>query len=107
MAETAHTATPWSVEHGHEMSDGGRYWQIHDGQDAICCNQFCYAPNTEANAAFIATSRMLLPTSLRYLKTVIEGIVEQIKDYENAEIQPNRCIINALIALCDQWDAKP
>ena len=40
-----HTPTPWQVEEGHIQRDSGgiRYWQITDGQDAIACNQFCYA----------------------------------------------------------------
>lgn len=54
-----HTPLPWKVEEGHIQRDsnGIRYWQITDGQDAIACNQFCYAgydPEVNAaNAAFI------------------------------------------------------
>lgn len=45
MSGPAHTPTPWVVEEGHIQRDsnGIRYWQITDGQDAIACNQFCYA----------------------------------------------------------------
>ena len=60
MTDTpAHTPLPWGVEEGHIQrgSNGIRYWQITDGQDAIACNQFCYAGNhpamNAANAAFI------------------------------------------------------
>jgi len=60
MTDTpAHTPLPWGVEEGHIQRDsnGIRYWQITDGQDAIACNQFCYAGNhpamNAANAAFI------------------------------------------------------
>ena len=54
-----HTETPWQVEEGHIQRDSGgiRYWQITNGQDAIACNQFCYAgydPDVNiANAARI------------------------------------------------------
>ena len=54
-----HTPGPWTVEEGHIQRDsnGIRYWQITDGQDAIACNQFCYAGYdpavNAANAAFI------------------------------------------------------
>lgn len=57
-----HTPGPWLVEEGHIQRDSGgiRYWQITDGQDAIACNQFCYAgsePKTnEANAHLIAAA---------------------------------------------------
>lgn len=55
----AATQGEWRVETGHIQRDSGgiRYWQISDGQDAITCNQFCYAgfkPEVnEANAALI------------------------------------------------------
>ena len=57
--KATHTPLPWKVEEGHIQRDsnGIRYWQITDGQDAIACNQFCYAgydPEVNAaNAAFI------------------------------------------------------
>jgi len=50
----AHTPLPWHIEEGHIQRDsnGIRYWQITDGQDAIACNQFCYAGyDPEVNAA--------------------------------------------------------
>jgi hypothetical protein len=54
MSEVKHTPTPWIIEHGHmQQHTDIRYWQITDGQDAICNNQFCYAHDSEAKAAHI------------------------------------------------------
>lgn len=61
-----HTRGPWVIEEGHIQRDSGgiRYWQITDGQDAICCNAFCYAgfvPMTNsANARLISAAPDLL-----------------------------------------------
>ena len=60
MTITKHTSGPWSLEFAHVMQNGQKYWQVHDGLDAICCNQFCYATNNEANARLIAAAPDLL-----------------------------------------------
>ncbi len=68
------TPGEWEVEEGHIQRDsrGIRYWQISDGQDAIACNQFCYAgfdPKVNAaNAALIVTLRNNLPTIIAALE---------------------------------------
>lgn len=68
-----HTPGPWVIEEGHIQRDSGgiRYWQITDGQDAICCNAFCYAgfvPMTNsANARLIsAAPELLVAAQLAY-----------------------------------------
>jgi hypothetical protein len=63
----AHTPGPWHLEFGHRQSEGGMaYWQIHDGSDAIACNQFCWASNSEANARLIAAAPDLLTLIYQY-----------------------------------------
>lgn len=48
------------IEYGHDQQSGQRYWQIHDGADAICCNSFCYAADTEKYARlFVATNDLV------------------------------------------------
>lgn len=56
------TPGPWAVEYGHEKQDGQMYWQVHDGQDAIANNQFCYARNSDQNAALIVAAINALPS---------------------------------------------
>jgi len=69
-----HTKGPWVAEDGHIQRDSGgiRYWQISDGQDAIACNQFCYAGHdpavNAANARLIAAA----PTMLEALDKAAE-----------------------------------
>ena len=61
MSENKHTPGPWQVEFGHtQQLSGSVYWQVHDGSDAIACNQFCWAGNAEANARLIAAAPDLL-----------------------------------------------
>lgn len=56
-----HTPGPWQVEFGHTQTASGiQYWQVTDGSDAICCNQFCYAGSAQANACLIAAAPDLL-----------------------------------------------
>jgi len=59
---SGHTPGPWIIEEGHIQRDSGgiRYWQVSDGQDAIACNQFCYADESQANARLIAAAPSLL-----------------------------------------------
>ena len=70
------TPGEWVVEEGHIQRDSGgiRYWQVTDGQDAIACNQFCYAgfdPKiNEANATTIVTLHNALPAIIAALGTV-------------------------------------
>ena len=68
-----HTRGPWVIEEGHIQRDSGgiRYWQITDGQDAICCNAFCYAGfvpmANSANARLIsAAPELLVAAQLAY-----------------------------------------
>ncbi|TBG78587.1 hypothetical protein ELG76_04015 [Rhizobium leguminosarum] len=57
----SHSKGPWHLEFGHQQRDGGAiYWQVHDGADAIACNQFCWAGNVEANARLIAAAPELV-----------------------------------------------
>lgn len=57
MAEVKHTPGPWSAHKTIEAHDGmPECWQIDAEHDAVCTTQFCYAPNTEANARLIAAA---------------------------------------------------
>ena len=75
--ETLWTTGPWIIEEGHIQRDSGgiRYWQITDGQDAIACNQFCYAnfnsETAEANARLIASAPELLEALGEAFSTLI------------------------------------
>lgn len=62
MTETVkHTPGPWQIEFGHTQTASGiQYWQVTDGADAICCNQFCYTGDAEVNARLIAAAPDLL-----------------------------------------------
>lgn len=62
-----HTPGPWQIEFGHTQTASGiQYWQVTDGADAICCNQFCYAGDAEANARLIASAPELLKLAAQY-----------------------------------------
>lgn len=62
-----HTLGPWNIEYGHvQTASGVKYWQVTDGSDAICCNQFCYAGDSEANASLIAAAPDLLALAYQY-----------------------------------------
>lgn len=73
-----HTPGPWVIEEGHIQRDSGgiRYWQITDGQDAICCNAFCYAGfvpmANSANARLISAAPDLLE-ALRDVENRVEA----------------------------------
>lgn len=56
----------------------------------------------ESNAAFIAASRTLLPTSLCCLKTAIEGLLKIMKRSHPYWLDDEI----ALTILCDQWEAE-
>lgn len=67
MSESKHTPGPWQVEFAHtQQSSGIVYWQVHDGSDAIACNQFCVAGNAEANARLVAAAPDLLSLAYQY-----------------------------------------
>lgn len=104
------TPGDWEVEEGHIQRDsmGIRYWQISDGQDAIACNQFCYAgfdPKVNAaNAALIVTLRNNLPSIIAALETAAlvrdeDWLAERISDSLDVDWRPidaARAIIAAL-----------
>jgi hypothetical protein len=67
MADAKHTPGPWDLEFGHQQKDSGlTYWQVTDGADAIACNQFCWAKNSEANGRLIASAPDLLELAFQY-----------------------------------------
>ena len=104
------TPGEWEVEEGHIQRDSGgiRYWQISDGQDAIACNQFCYAgfdPKVNAaNAALIVTLRNALPAIIAALEVAElvrdeDWLAERISDSIDVDWRPidaARAIIAAL-----------
>lgn len=69
---------------------------------------------TPATAAFIATSRMLTPKSLRCLKTGIEGLLTLLQLNSTEEMLNISMTMAAsedtarvtLTTLCDQWEAE-
>lgn len=63
MTGVKHTPGPWKAHKTIEAHDGmAECWQIDAEYDAVCTTQFCYAPNTEANARLIAAAPDLLET---------------------------------------------
>lgn len=57
MSGVKHAPGPWTAHKTIEAHDGmPECWQIDAEHDAVCTTQFCYAPNTEANARLIALS---------------------------------------------------
>lgn len=66
MAEVKHTPGPWEANFSFPGRDGiGDVWQIDADGHAVCTTQFCYAPNTEANARLIAAAPDLLRSGAR------------------------------------------
>lgn len=59
------------------------------------------------HASYIAASRMLLPASLRCLKTAIEGLmrVAFLETGEPDQSYVGRVAADTLATLCDQWEA--
>ena len=104
------TPGEWEVEEGHIQRDSGgiRYWQISDGQDAIACNQFCYAgfdPKVNAaNAALIVSLRNALRAIIAALEVAElvrdeDWLAERIADSLDVDWRPidaARAIIAAL-----------
>lgn len=57
MGEIKHTPGPWSAHKTIDAHDGHpECWQIDAEYDAVCTTQFCYAPDTAANARLIAAA---------------------------------------------------
>lgn len=69
MSGVKHTPGPWTAHKTIEAHDGmPECWQIDAEHDAVCTTQFCYAPNTEANARLIAAA----PDLLDALESLVE-----------------------------------
>lgn len=58
-----------------------RYWQITDGQDAICCNQFCCASDSEGNANLIAAA----PELYEALELILSQTCDNVDGYDEAK----------------------
>ena len=61
-----HTSGPWTATFSFPgLTPGiGDTWQIDCEGHAVCTTQFCYAPNTEANARLIAAAPDLLAVAV-------------------------------------------
>lgn len=70
MSGVKHTPGPWEANFSFPGRDGiGDVWQIDADGHAVCTTQFCYAPNTEANALLIAAAPDLLEALEAVLNT--------------------------------------
>ncbi len=70
MSGVKHTPGRWTAHKTIEAHDGmPECWQIDAEHDAVCTTQFCYAPNTEANARLIAAAPDLLEACVEAAKT--------------------------------------
>lgn len=104
------TPGPW-------IWDGRDLW--HQGESYEGANPHLYAGinkderlaksvSFQANTAFIAASRTLLPASLRCLKTAIEGLIEMTADACDNDGRGCQCVCfadSALTTICAQWEA--
>ena len=100
MTET-HTPLPWKVEEGHIQRDsnGIRYWQITDGQDAIACNQFCYAGyDPEVNAANAAFIVQAVNSHHRLVETA-QALIDHIGPQNSRVYRSDPPVQNLLAAL--------
>ncbi|WP_252346877.1 hypothetical protein [Acetobacter sp. P1H12_c] len=87
MSDAKFTPGPWGLDVGFDSSPGDfdKYWQVHDGHDAIACSANCYAGNREANAHLIAAAPELyealsdLVSSLECTDTDLFILREEIK----------------------------
>lgn len=114
LAEKA-TPGPWLAQEGSNTNDDNKIF-IRESDDvrhaggcwlAEMVGQLI-AGNERDNAAFIATSRTLLPTSLLCLKTSIDELLEIIAEAaedSHGERRLRIVAVNALTTLCDQWEA--
>ena len=80
---STHTPGPWEIESGHIQNGGIAYWQITDGADAICCNQFCYADNSDANARLIVAAPELLSALAPFVAFFEHALRWHTPDYEH------------------------
>ena len=73
---SGYTPGPWKAKFSFPgLNPGiGDTWQIDCDGHAVCTTQFCYAPDTEANARLIAAAPCLL-AALRELLAQAEGPV--------------------------------
>jgi len=109
MAEKA-TPGPWTAGKP-TWNKCGRPFRAPVSASKTVCNTYdagrehvhCVPSNESADATFIATSRTLLPTSLRCLKTAIEGLLV-IQGNQSFYTMAERAS-KAIDALCDQWQA--
>jgi len=72
LRELCNAATPGPWTHA---SHFGAIFQISAASDAIVTTQFCYASETEANAAFIAAARAAMPALLDEIERM-QGLLE-------------------------------
>ena len=73
------TPGPWSLNAENAVCN-----QIDGEHHAICTDQFCYAPERDANARFIAAARQDVPALLAALKAVIaerDSAVQTERDF--------------------------
>lgn len=69
MSGVKHTPGRWTAHKTIEAHDGmPECWQIDAEHDAVCTTQFCYAPNTEANARLIASAPDLLEAAKNFIR---------------------------------------
>lgn len=94
------TPGPWKSSPNYLI---GGWWVQDKVAEAKECSvtDACY----EGDATFIATSRTLLPASLRCLKTAIEGLLK-IQYVVETSTEAWLVANNALTTLCDQWEAR-
>ena len=90
LAEQA-TQGPWIAEDS---------W-VGKGNSAVATT--CHYAH-DADAAFIAASRTLMPASLRCLRTAIEGLLIGSDTRNGRDFATSACE-DALTTLCDQWSA--
>lgn len=93
---TAETATP-----GPWYNAGG--WTVLSELDSgtMICNMPNGMEKRIETVSFIAASRTLLPTSLRCLRTAINGLLKA----RDATVQLRAHADPLLTTLCDQWEA--
>ncbi|WP_286951479.1 MULTISPECIES: hypothetical protein [Brevundimonas] len=97
MSGVKHTPGPWEAHKTIEAHDGmPECWQIDAEHDAVCTTQFCYAPNTEANARLIASApdHHAVALELDRLALVIDSAVRfadpAFKDEVQALLRANK-----------------
>ena len=66
----------------------------------------CDSENEEKDAAFIAASRTVCPTALRWIKTAIYTLAAQAEVDTKLRGFTESAAINALTTLINQWNSK-